>query len=106
MGITPQQLQQMQQRLSGARRPGGARVAMLNGAVKSHEVILGVDPSLRGTGYGIIRLLKPHSIALTHGTISIPQSWERSRCLAKIHDTLREVIAQHRPTACVMEGLF
>ena len=106
MGITPRQLQQMQERLSGAKRPGGERVAKLSGAEKAHEVILGVDPSLRGTGYGIIRILKPHSIALTHGTISIPQSWERSRCLAKIHDTLRDVILQHQPTACVMEGLF
>jgi crossover junction endodeoxyribonuclease RuvC len=103
MGITPRQLEQMQQRLIGGKKPGGPREVKIS---RSHEVILGVDPSLRGTGYGIIRILKPHSIALTHGTISIPQTWERSRCLAKIHDTLREVIQQHQPTACVMEGLF
>jgi len=89
----------------GGKKPGGPRKVSLT-TPKTHEVILGVDPSLRGTGYGIIRILKPHSIALTHGTISIPQTWERSRCLAKIHDTLREVIHQHQPTACVIEGLF
>jgi crossover junction endodeoxyribonuclease RuvC len=65
-----------------------------------------VDPSLRGTGFGVIRVAKPHPIALTHGTIAIPASWEHSRCLAKIFETLRDVIAEHQPTACVLEGLF
>jgi crossover junction endodeoxyribonuclease RuvC len=109
MGITPRQLQQMQDRLAGVKRSPAARGASRtpdNGEVKRHEVILGVDPSLRGTGFGIIHVLKPHSIALTHGTIRIPASWERSRCLAKIHDALREVILQHQPTVCVIEGLF
>jgi crossover junction endodeoxyribonuclease RuvC len=97
----------MQERLAGAKKTSSARtLPASDGVAKAHQIILGVDPSLRGTGYGIIRILKPHSIALTHGTITIPASWERSRCLAKIHDTLREVILQHQPTVCAMEGLF
>ena len=38
--------------------------------------------------------------------ISTPAAWARSRCLAKIHEVLRDVIAQHQPTVCVVEGLF
>ncbi len=38
--------------------------------------------------------------------ISCPQDWKRSRCLAKISEKLRGVIQAHRPTVCVIEGLF
>src|SRR4051812_37678554 len=99
MGITPRQLEQMQDRLAGVKRSPASRssaAGTVNGESKRHEVVLGVDPSLRGTGFGIIRVLKPHSIALTYGTVRIPASWERSRCLAKIHDALREVISEHQ----------
>jgi len=69
-------------------------------------IILGVDPSLRGTGFGIIQLGNPFPETLAHGTISCPKNWERSRCLAKISRTLREEIEKHHPTVCVIEGLF
>ena len=72
----------------------------------AHQIILGVDPSLRGTGYGVIRLAQPHPVALDHGTISCPQGWERSRCLVKIVEILRRVVKEHQPTVCVVEGLF
>lgn len=71
-----------------------------------HEVILGVDPSLRGTGYGIIRLAKPQPQLLAQGTIKSSPTWERSRCLLHIWQNLRDVLQQHRPTVCVIEGLF
>lgn len=71
-----------------------------------HQVILGIDPSLRGTGYGVIRLAKPHPQALAFGTIHSPAGWERSRCLVRIVQSLRDVLRQHQPTVCVVEGLF
>lgn len=70
------------------------------------QVILGIDPSLRGTGYGVIRTEKSGAIALAQGTIACPKEWERSRCLAKISVTLREVLSKHSPDVCVVEGLF
>ncbi|MDQ6631144.1 MAG: crossover junction endodeoxyribonuclease RuvC [Verrucomicrobiota bacterium] len=72
----------------------------------SSQIILGIDPSLRGTGYGVIKLSKPFPQTLAHGTISCPANWERSRCLAKISRTLREILKQHSPTICAIEGLF
>ena len=98
----------MQQRIGGA----SVRTALpvfetpRRTTANSHRVILGVDPSLRGTGFGVIRLAKPFPETLTHGMISCPQNWERSRCLAKISESLRDVIQEHRPTVCVIEGLF
>ncbi|HXG48266.1 MAG TPA: crossover junction endodeoxyribonuclease RuvC [Methylomirabilota bacterium] len=69
-------------------------------------MILGVDPSLRGTGYGVIRLDRPCPVALAYGTITCPAGWARSRCLVRIAAELREVIRKHQPTGCVVEGLF
>src|SRR6267143_780529 len=98
----------MQGRLGG----GASRAATPVGEpgirvrVNANQVILGIDPSLRGTGYGVIRLGKPHPLALAHGTIFCPPAWPHSRCLVKIAQTLREVLREHRPTVCVVEGLF
>lgn len=107
MGITPRQFQQMEQRLS---HPGRAAAPVFGrtepSSNKLHAVVLGVDPSLRGTGYGVIRLGKPFPQTLTHGTISCSQHWEHSRCLVKIVQDLRKVLKEHQPTICVVEGLF
>ena len=98
----------MQQRVGGGSNHAALPVfeSLLRPAANSDQVILGVDPSLRGTGYGVIRLGKPHPVVLAHGTISCPAGWERSRCLAKIAVILRDVLKQHAPTVCVVEGLF
>ena len=78
----------------------------LRSPATNHQIILGIDPSLRGTGYGVIRTAKPHPQALAQGTIACPTGWERSRCLVRIVEALRDVIEQQRPTVCVVEGLF
>jgi crossover junction endodeoxyribonuclease RuvC len=107
MGISVRDFEQMKARLGGSPRAATPVLPALRLATRaSSEIILGVDPSLRGTGYGVIRLSKPHPTALAHGTISCPAGWERSRCLAKIVQTLRDVLKQHQPTVCVIEGLF
>jgi crossover junction endodeoxyribonuclease RuvC len=108
VGITRRQFEQIQQRVGGVSSRAALPVleSVLRPAANSHSVILGVDPSLRGTGYGVIRLARPHPVALAHGTISCPADWERSRCLAKISQTLRDVLKQHQPTICVVEGIF
>lgn len=68
--------------------------------------ILGIDPSLRGTGYGIIRTTRPVPTTLAHGTIHCPASWIRSRCLGTISEKLRALTQTYSPTVCAIEGLF
>jgi len=106
MAVTPQQFEQMKKRLSGARSATPVFESSHRTAAPSHQIILGIDPSLRGTGFGIIRLAKPYPQVLAQGTISCPAGWERSRCLAKIAQTLREVIKKFQPSVCAIEGLF
>lgn len=108
MGITPQQFKRLEERLNRSSR---MPVPVFDPAPRSrpiagHEIVLGLDPSLRGTGYGIIRIDKPHPATLAQGTISCPASWEMSRCLARIASALREVVREHKPGVCVVEGVF
>lgn len=108
MGISPRQFEQMKQRMSGGRKAVPHPVLESNfSAPAAHpEIILGVDPSLRGTGYGVIQIGRPHPRALAFGTIRCPAGWQPSRCLVKIVQELREVLKRHQPTVCVVEGLF
>jgi crossover junction endodeoxyribonuclease RuvC len=107
VGITLQQFKQMKERVGGAspRAPAPVFESVARSA-NTRQVILGVDPSLRGTGFGVIRLARPHPLALAHGTIFCPATWPHSRCLLKIAQTLRDVLREHQPTVCVVEGLF
>jgi len=118
MGITPQQFAQMQERVRGGASAAGTARARARprpsqvheparaSAPSTHEVILGIDPSLRGTGYGIIRWRQRRAELLAHGTIKSASTWARSRCLLHIHQHLRSVLQEHRPTVCVVESLF
>jgi crossover junction endodeoxyribonuclease RuvC len=107
VGISAKQFEQMAARLNG--RPSRAAAVFTPAtrhAPRAAQTILGIDPSLRGTGYGVIRAEKSGLVAVAHGTISCPKDWERSRCLAKISRTLRDVLQQFKPDVCVVEGLF
>ena len=107
MGVTPHQFKQIQERLSGARRVAAPVFDRTPAAAsRGQQVILGVDPSLRGTGYGVIRVARPVPATLGHGTISCPANWEHSRCLFHIVKGLRQILEEHRPEVCVIEGLF
>jgi len=107
VGITLHQFKQMKDRLGGARRAAAPVFdSSQSASAHTHQIILGLDPSLRGTGFGVIRLAKPFPLAVTHGRISCPSTWPHSRCLAKIAQTLRDLMREHQPTVCVVEGLF
>jgi crossover junction endodeoxyribonuclease RuvC len=108
VGITLQQFRQMKDRLGGGARRGIAPAfePSQRPSVSAHQIILGLDPSLRGTGFGVIRLAKPHPRALAHGSIPCPSTWPHSRCLVKITQALRDLVREHQPAVCVVEGLF
>jgi crossover junction endodeoxyribonuclease RuvC len=108
MGISPQQFSQIQSRLAGARsRPKAEPVIPECVAPRSAgEVVLGIDPSLRGTGWGILKATRPAPVVLGFGTLKCPPSLPRSLCLVRIAEGLRDAIRAHQPTVCAIEGLF
>jgi len=75
-------------------------------AAPKYRRFLGIDPSLRGTGYGIIERQGGLQRLIQAGTIHCPVSLSKSRCLAMIAAQIRAIIASHSPEVCVVEGLF
>jgi crossover junction endodeoxyribonuclease RuvC len=105
VGISLRQFEQMKGRLDG-KSSRAIPLPTHHSSLITSKTILGIDPSLRGTGYGVIRTDKSNPVALAHGTIACPKDWERSRCLAKISQTLRDIVREFQPDICVVEGLF
>lgn len=106
MGISLQQFEQMKARVKSPRRIAAASVTTPElRPDRTPRIILGIDPSLRGTGFGVIGT-GPQPRLLACGTVTCPAAWKRSRCLAKISQVLRETIQATQPGLCVVEGLF
>lgn len=107
MGLSPAQFRQLEARLAKPRRAASpAPPAPTDGAATRHVVVLGLDPSLRGTGFGVVRAGRGAPRALEFGHVACSAGWSRTRCLVAIAARLREVIRVHAPTACAIEGLF
>jgi crossover junction endodeoxyribonuclease RuvC len=67
--------------------------------------ILGVDPSLRSTGYGLIEANGTRFFPICHGHIKNRPSLLPSHCLVRIGDAIANLIDEHKPDAVAVEGL-
>ena len=107
MGITPEEFELLQARIKNSSASVEEIVPQSN---PSHQILLGIDPSLRGTGYGIIRieqnLGRRYPVFLVAGTIKCESTLSHSACCVKIGQTIRKAIQEYSPTVCVVEGLF
>ncbi len=66
--------------------------------------ILGIDPSLRGTGWGVVEMAAQGGLrALACGVVANPAALSPQGCLLRIFETLEETIAAHRPTHAATE---
>lgn len=69
--------------------------------------ILGVDPGLRVTGYGVINCARPGSAELVEAGVVRTQAGQGiATRLQRIHDGLAEVMREHRPQVLVIEKLY
>ena len=68
--------------------------------------ILGVDPGLRITGYGVIERSGTTLTYVASGTIRIPSGGELPQRLKAILDGLSEVIGSYHPDNAVVEKVF
>lgn len=68
--------------------------------------ILGIDPGLANTGYGVIEHTGQSSRMMTSGCIRTEAHEPLPQRLAKIHDTLVAVIDEWSPEVVCLEDLF
>ena len=68
--------------------------------------MLGIDTSLRSSGYGVVESVGTRLVEVTHGIIRNPASRSLTACLAELDRGLRAVIAQTKPEVAAIEGIF
>ncbi|MFO1460046.1 MAG: crossover junction endodeoxyribonuclease RuvC [Verrucomicrobiota bacterium] len=105
MGISPKEFARLQERVSGRRIAPAAESSTAVGPLSFHRLI-GIDPSLRGTGLGVLAVDRGRLTALHQETVKCPASWLRTRCLGRIAERVRDVIQTFHPEVCAVEGLF
>jgi crossover junction endodeoxyribonuclease RuvC len=68
--------------------------------------ILGIDPGLRRTGWGVIVMRGNALSFVAAGTVRAPLDGELARRLAALHDGLDEVVRGHNPDEAAVEQTF
>jgi crossover junction endodeoxyribonuclease RuvC len=74
----------------------------MNGMIR----ILGVDPGLRLTGWGVITMDGPRLAWIAHGVIAPDPSADMADRLALLAEGLRAVIHDHEPNEAAVEETF
>jgi len=69
-------------------------------------IVLGIDPGLANTGYGVVARRDGRLVALDGGVIRTAAERPQERRLADIHAGVAALIAEHRPDALALEQLY
>jgi crossover junction endodeoxyribonuclease RuvC len=68
--------------------------------------LIGIDPGLRHTGWGIIEASGSRLIHVADGAVHTDGNRSLAERLVQLHDGLREVIGKYRPLAAAVEETF
>src|SRR5438270_4488752 len=68
--------------------------------------ILGIDPGLRRTGWGVVAIDGNRLIFLACGSLATQDRAALATRLLAIHDGLRRVVAEHAPDEAAVEATF
>jgi crossover junction endodeoxyribonuclease RuvC len=69
-------------------------------------IVLGIDPGMAETGYGLIAVEGSRMRAVDHGVVTTAARLPAAQRLAAIHERVAELIAQHAPDAAALEDLY
>jgi crossover junction endodeoxyribonuclease RuvC len=68
--------------------------------------ILGIDPGLRRTGFGVIDVQGSRLLYVSSGTIVVPSDQPMAQRLKVILDNIRQVVQETHPTVSALEKVF
>lgn len=74
--------------------------------MSDERIILGIDPGLANTGWGIVSQRGARLECLAYGCVSTPSHMELSVRLAKIHEQIGAVISRYAPTCVGIETVW
>ena len=69
-------------------------------------IILGIDPGLANTGWGVVESSGSSFRCVGYGCITTDSSNDLARRLRLVHDGLAALIAVHGPTTCAIENVY
>ena len=70
------------------------------------QVVIGIDPGAANLGFGVVRVEGNHMVALDGGVVETTPELPLEQRLARIHRSLKELIAWHEPKAMAIEEVF
>lgn len=68
--------------------------------------ILGIDPALGTTGYGVVRAVGSQIQLIDAGVIRVARAGSLESRLRELHEGITEVLQQHKPDCFAMEQLY
>ncbi|HUH81114.1 MAG TPA: crossover junction endodeoxyribonuclease RuvC [Solirubrobacteraceae bacterium] len=69
-------------------------------------IVIGVDPGLASTGYGVVERRRGRLLARDGGVIETDAGLAQERRLAEIHASVEGLLEEHRPQAVALEQLY
>ena len=69
-------------------------------------IVLGIDPGVANTGYGVVAQHRGRLVALDGGVIETSPGVDAARRLADIHAAIAKVMDDYRPDALAVEDLY
>jgi crossover junction endodeoxyribonuclease RuvC len=69
-------------------------------------IVLGIDPGLANTGYGVVARRGGRLVALDGGCVQTPAGLAPELRLAAIHARVGELLDEHEPGAVALEELY
>jgi crossover junction endodeoxyribonuclease RuvC len=69
-------------------------------------IVLGIDPGLANTGYGVVARRDGRLVALDGGVVRTAAASSVEQRLGELHDALSALLLEHAPTAMALEELY
>jgi crossover junction endodeoxyribonuclease RuvC len=69
-------------------------------------IILGIDPGLANTGWGVVEQAASKFRCIAYGCITTPAHENTAERLATIHAEIVSVIARYAPSQCAIENVY
>jgi crossover junction endodeoxyribonuclease RuvC len=70
------------------------------------RIVMGIDPGIANTGFGVVRVAGSRMTAIDGGTVEIGNDIPAEQRLRKIHDAICELIAWHEPESVALESIY
>jgi crossover junction endodeoxyribonuclease RuvC len=69
-------------------------------------IVLGIDPGLANTGFGVVERRGSRLVALDGGVVETAAGGPIERRLGELHEALRALLAEYSPVAMALESLY